>query len=286
MQKKITILIAALAIIAPAHPWEPDPAPQATPAQAPSEPRAVILSRTSGSYLGIGVAEITTERAKALNMREEHGVEITRIEEDSPAAKAGMKPGDVVLEYNGQRVEGVEQFMRMVRETPANRDVRLAVSRNGAAQQLVVRTGSRKNWLASRYGEHAIEIPRIELPEIRMPDVPRTFMTWRSGFLGIDAESLDSQLAEYFGVKEGVLVRSVTKGSAADKAGLRAGDVIVKVDDKAVSTPSEVSTAVRSARSKKSVTITAFRDKREVSVALSTEELGREQFQAAPRIRR
>ena len=60
----------------------------------------------------------------------------------------------------------------------------------------------------------------LELPEISIPDVPRAFMSWRSSIVGIEAESLDSQLAEYFGVKEGVLVRSVVRGSSAEKAGL------------------------------------------------------------------
>ena len=68
---------------------------------------------------------------KALNLREERGVEVTRVEDDSPAAKGGIKTGDVVLEYNGDRVEGVEQFMRMVRETPPGRDVKLSITRNG-----------------------------------------------------------------------------------------------------------------------------------------------------------
>lgn len=285
MQIREVLLGIAIAGVIPVMAWEPEP-PQAPAPAAPQtapESRALVLSRSSGSYLGIGVAEITPERAKTLNLREESGVEITRVEEDSPASKAGMKPGDAVLEYNGQRIEGVEQFMRLVRETPAGREVRLSVHRNGAAQQLSIRTGSRKTWLASRYGEHAVEIPRLEIPEIRIPDVPRALMSWRSSFLGIDAESLDTQLAEYFGVKEGVLVRSVAQGSPADKAGLRAGDVITRVEEKPVSTPGEVSSAVRSARGKKSVSIAAIRDKREMAVALSTEELGREQFHAVPR---
>ena len=276
-------VLCAIAVVAPVLAFDPEP-PQAPAAQAAPEPRALVLSRTAGSYLGIGVAEITQERARALNLREEYGVEITRVEEESPAAKAGIKQGDVVLEYNGQRVEGVEQFMRIVRETPPGRDVRLSVHRNGATQQIAVRTASRRTWLTSRYGEHAVEIPRIELPDIRIPDLPRAVMSWRSSFLGIDAESLDTQLAEYFGVKEGVLVRSVAKGSPAEKAGLRAGDVIVRVEEKPVSTPGEVSVAVRSARAKKSVSISAVRDKKEMSVSLSTEELGREQFHASPRL--
>ena len=268
-------LAAVLAAGSPLLSFEPpDPAP---------EPRALVLAGATGSYLGVGVVEITAERAKALNLRDEHGVEITRVADDSPAAKAGLKEGDVVLEYNGQRVEGVDQFMRMVRETPPGRDVKLALSRAGAPQQISVRTMSRKTWIASRFGEQAVELPRIEMPDIRIPDVPRAFMSWRSSFLGIEGESLDSQLAEFFGVREGVLVRSVVKGSAAEKAGLRAGDVIVRVDDTKVATPREITTAVRSSRSKKSVTVTAVREKRETSFSLPIDDASSELHQAMPK---
>src|SRR5579864_4276068 len=77
-----------------------------------------------GSYLGVNLAEIDSARAKELKLKEPSGVEITRVEEASPAEKAGLKPNDVVLEYNGQRVEGMEQFGRLVRETPGGREVK------------------------------------------------------------------------------------------------------------------------------------------------------------------
>lgn len=267
-------LAAALVAGAPILGFEPDP---------PPEPRPPIVAGASGSYLGVGVVEITPERARTLNLKDEHGVEITRVEEDSPASKSGLKSGDVVLEYNGQRVEGVDQFMRLVRETPPGREVKLALNRAGSLQQLSVRTIARKTWLSSKFGEHAVELPRIEVPDIRIPDVPRAFMSWRSSFLGIEGESLDSQLAEFFGVREGVLVRSVVMGSAAEKAGLRAGDVIVRVDDTKVATPREISTAVRSARSRKSVTVTAVREKRETAFNLPIDDAGSELHQAMPK---
>ena len=118
-----------------------------------TRPERVIVTHGSGSFLGIGVQEIDADRAKALNLREERGVEVTRVEDDSPAAKGGIKTGDVVLEYNGERVEGVEQFMRMVRETPPGREVKLSITRNGSPQQLTMKTGSRKTWMTTRYGE-------------------------------------------------------------------------------------------------------------------------------------
>ena len=97
-----------------------------------------------GTYLGVNLAEIDANRAKELKLKEDYGVEITRVEENSPAEKAGLKPGDVVLEYNGQRVEGMEQFGRLVRETPPGREVKLKISRNGATETLTAVLGSRK----------------------------------------------------------------------------------------------------------------------------------------------
>src|ERR1700681_1755764 len=84
---------------------------------------------SGATYLGVNLAEIASDRARELKLKEAYGVEITRVEDGSPAEKAGLKSGDVVLEYNGQRVEGMEQFGRLVRETPPAREVKLLISR-------------------------------------------------------------------------------------------------------------------------------------------------------------
>jgi predicted metalloprotease with PDZ domain len=104
------------------------PAPPAAPA-----PPAVLAMGMSRSFLGVHVVEVDSPRATALKLKDEVGVEITGIEPDSPAEKAGLKMGDVVLEYQGQRVEGTEQFIRLVRETPVGRQVKMLVHRQGAA---------------------------------------------------------------------------------------------------------------------------------------------------------
>lgn len=220
-----------------------------------------------GSYLGVSLGEIDSKRAAELKLKEPYGVEITRVEEGSPADKAGLKPGDVAIEYNGEHVEGMEQFGRLVRETPAGRDVKLLISRNGATQSIAATLGTRKSRLVGgNFG------PGFEIPEIHMPDMPQIFTTLRSPLLGVEAESLGSQLAAYFGVKQGVLVRSVVKDTAAEKAGIRAGDVITNVDGSAVATPAELSSAVRSASSKKTFSIEVVRDHRETIVSVTIED--------------
>ena len=217
-----------------------------------------------GSFLGVGIKEIDAARAKELKLREEAGVEITRVEEESPAAKAGLKVGDAVLQFNGQRVEGMEQFSRFVRETPPGRDVRLTVSRDGNTQTITAKVEARKAPTAWNF-----EVPRVE-PMI--PDMPHNLMMWRSSMLGIEAEPLRGQLADYFGVKQGVLVRSVTKDSAAEKAGLKAGDVILRVNDTKVASPGEITGALRSLEGKNSVTIGLIRDRKEITVSATVED--------------
>ena len=227
----------------------------------------VMMYPHSQSFLGVAVAEINAERAKTLKMREEYGVEITRVEDDSPASKAGLTAQDVVLEYQGQRVEGIDQFIRLVRETPSGRQVKMLVFRNGQPLHLTAAIASRKA-RSINIGEMRMSLPQV--PEIRLGDVPRPLLNWRAALLGIEAESLNSQLAEYFGVEEGVLVRSVSKGSAGEQAGLRAGDVIVKVEGKNVSSPSDVTSALR-ATNKTPMSVTVVRDKKEIALSVTVD---------------
>jgi serine protease Do len=218
-----------------------------------------------GTYLGVSLAEIDANRAKELKLKEDYGVEITRVEEGSPAEKAGVKPGDVVQEYNGQRVEGMEQFGRMVRETPSGREVKLTISRDGAPQTLTATLASHK---VRAFPENF----RIVMPDIPVPDIPQIYTAMRTARLGVEAESLGPQLSEYFGVKEGVLVRSVRENTAAQKAGIKAGDVITKVDGTAVTSPSELSGAVRAASAKKTYSVELMRERKPQTVSVTVEE--------------
>jgi serine protease Do len=261
---------------------------------APAAPKAKMVTAMSGSYLGVNVQEIDSDRAKALKLREEAGVEITSVKADSPAEKAGLKSGDAILQYNGQRVEGMEQFSRLVRETPAGREVKLDISRNGAAQSIAVKLAAHPSVGMFSNNFPAVAAPRAFAFSAPMPDLPRSFMSWQSSMLGVEAESLDGQLAQYFGVKEGVLVRSVTTGSAAEKGGLKAGDVIVRVDDAKITTPADVSNRIRSMQGKQ-VPIVVMRDRKEITLTVTIDEnhhaewwqqdLSGQEFLVAPRAR-
>jgi serine protease Do len=164
--------------------------------------------------------------------------------------------------------------------------VKLTISRAGSTQTLLATIGTRK---LKAFGNLApMEGMRIEIPrmEMMMPDIPKAMMSWRSGTLGVEAESIgESQLAGYFGVREGVLIRAVLKGTPAEKAGLKAGDVMVKVDDSKVTSPRDVTAAIRSARSanRNSLPILVMRDKKEVALNVTLEEEASEKSPAIPR---
>ncbi|MGA3025236.1 MAG: PDZ domain-containing protein [Bryobacteraceae bacterium] len=244
--------------------------PQAHPAAPATGPMYLAFAGGAGaSFLGVSIAEVDAERASALKLPAEQGVEITRVETDSPAEKAGLKVGDVVLEYNGERVVGMEQFGRMVRETPAGRKATLQVSRGGGLQTLTAVIASRGKYPSEGF---SLVVPRFEMPDIHMPDIPEGFPAWRSGMLGIETESLNAQLADFFGVKQGVLIRSVVSASPAEKAGIKAGDVLTKVDDQDVTTPGQVSAAIRAARNKHGVSLKLVRNRHEMTVTATLDD--------------
>ena len=227
-----------------------------------------------GSYLGLGLVEVDADRASAVKLGEARGAEITRVEEGSPAEKAGLKPGDILLSYNGENVLGVQQLVRLVQETPEGRKIKVQFWRDGKMQTTTVITGipgPRLHRTPLDPGLVGLQIP--EFRNFTMPDVPNPLLVWRSMTLGIECEPVDSQLAQYFGVKRGVLVRSVEKGSAAEKAGLRAGDVVTAIGDRSVATPRDLSSFMRTQRSNsKSVLVALVRDHKELTVNVATSE--------------
>jgi len=240
--------------------------------------QTMIITK-GGSYLGIGGLDITADRAKALNLKDERGVEVSSVAEDGPAAKAGIKDGDVVLEFNGQPVQGTTQFQRMVRETPVGRQVKITIWRNGAAQTVTATVGENKmNMMSGDDGNWNFSMPTM--PAAPMPpnmfDMPRFQMSSQSPMLGIEGESLgqQEQLAEFFGVQEGVLVRNVKKGSAAEKAGLKAGDVITKVDDSKVASTADITRTLRGLKSKKTFNLTVMRNKKEMPLSITLDTTG------------
>jgi serine protease Do len=262
MSKPLIILSSLLLLAA-------GPTPPTPPAPRPPHDHTFLFS-SGASWLGVSIADVTSERARELNMKEETGVEIKAVTPGSPADEAGLRKADVILEYQGTRVEGAMQLTRMVRETPPGRTVTLKTLRDGEARTVRVKVSEHDGEENPRTFHRRIEIPPIEIPEIEMPDIPFLESLPSSSRLGVSVEDLGQQLGEFFGVKdgEGVLIRSVRKGSPADGAGLRAGDVIVKVDGEKIGDSGDLRGALRDHRGR-SFPLTIVRDRREQSVTVT-----------------
>lgn len=274
MSRKTLVLLACLTVLgaaAPARAARPAPPPPAAAPEAPTPPHDhMIFISSGGSWLGITIADITDERARELKLKEESGVEIKAVMPGSPAEEAGLKAEDVILEYQGARVEGAMQLTRMVRETPPGRTVTLAVVHDGETRTAKVKVVEHDGESHGRRVRTEINIPPIEIPDIDVPEIPMLGGMQSSMRLGVTVESLTEQLGEFFGVKngDGVLVRSVKKGSPAESAGLRAGDVILKIDGERISDTADLRSALRERRGKE-FPIAIVRDRREHSLTVS-----------------
>jgi serine protease Do len=183
-----------------------------------------------------------------------------------------------VLEYNGQAVQGTAQFQRLVRETPAGRQVKITVWRAGAAQTLTATVGENRQGTTTIItpGDGGWNFSMPEIPAMPNIEIPRFQMSAQNPMLGIVGESLaqEDQLAEFFGVQEGVLVRSVKKGSAAEKAGIKAGDVITKIDESKVGSSAEITHVLRGLKSKKTFGLTIVRNRKEMPLTVTMESTG------------
>jgi len=195
------------------------------------------------SYLGVDPEDISPERAAALKVKVDNGVEIRQVDQDSPAGKAGLKKYDVILEFNGTHVNSAEQLRRMIHETPAGRTVTLNISRNGEPLNFSTQLVDYRVWAPqvsrtassspNRSGFINNEVNSEDMQELNLPEASSSDYTSRAGMI---VENLSPQLAEYFGVQDGkgALVRSIEKGSAADLSGVKAGDVVRKIENRRI----------------------------------------------------
>jgi serine protease Do len=226
----------------------------------------------TGSYLGVDISDVSSERISALKLKEEKGVEVTMVDQDAPAGKAGIKEHDVILAMNGSAIESQVQLKRMIRETPPGRVVTFDISRDGQPMTIKVQLADRRKqyvWKGPDMKDFHVEIPPISIhPNIEVPQI-NVMVVRSSARSGLMVENITPQLGEFFGVKNGngVLVRSVEKGSRGEKAGFHAGDVIVKINDQPVHDTGDF-TEVMHSRDSGSVTVGVIRDKKEQKLNL------------------
>ena len=274
---KIVSALAGLAVVgtvvAPLLPGRVDVPliAQVRPGEEPRRPpdrppRRALPGFGGGSYIGASVRDL--DAAEAGRHAIAAGAMVEEVEADSPAARAGLKPSDIIVMFDGEQVRSVRQFSRLVQETVPGRAVTATILREGQRSDVQLTPSEDRgpdvfidgDRLRERLGDLAARLPEFDF---RIGAGPR-------GRLGVTVSRLTDQLAAYFGAREGVLVTAVVDGSAAGKAGVQAGDVITSINGGPVRSPQELTRALRDA-ARDGVTVGIVREKKEMSMEVVLE---------------
>jgi serine protease Do len=251
-------------------------------------PMARAQSSDRSAWLGVYTQSLTPELRDAVG-HDGDGVLINRVVSRSPADLAGLRKGDILVRVNSESVNSPTELARSVQSHRPGDDVQLVVLRDGDRLRLTATLSSRSeeaptpppppSWTERDSGDEEgrksekgrkgeddglfgrrVTPPTdldIEIPDLsNLPDAPMLLGEGRAR-LGVRIETLNPDLAEYFEVKNGrgVLVLDVVDGSSADKVGIKAGDVIVMVDDRDVVDSDDLVKAIGEASDKVSVTV-------------------------------
>src|SRR5947199_996310 len=163
----------------------------------PGEGWSVFSSEDTGTnaYLGVDICDVTTERLSALKRKEEKGVEITMVDQDAPAGKAGLKEHDVIVSMNGTPIESGAQLRRMIHETPPGRMVALGLSRDGQPLTMKVQLADKHKefaWVGPKPGDFHVQIPEIHMPDVDIPAMNMVMVT-SSARSGLMVENITPQ---------------------------------------------------------------------------------------------
>ncbi len=237
-------------------------------AQSAAEWRLQTVQYQIGrSYLGVGVTDVDPDRAGVLGLGDRRGVEIRSLQNGSPAEESGLQIGDVLLTYNGEEILSSRQLGRLVSETPPGRKVKLGYWHAGKHNSTLVKLAAppvTANDASSQLGG---------FQALGAADIPRMLMLWDNLTLGIECEPIDAQLARYFGVSSGILIRQVAHGMSADRAGLKAGDVITSIDTRSIASPRDLISYLRTGgQQNKQISLSVVRDRKPRSFTVNIVE--------------
>jgi serine protease Do len=268
-----------------------------TPAPAPApEARAFSFHFDSeGGYVGVQTEEVTRENFGKLGLREVRGVAIAKVMEGSPAQSAGLQNGDVIVRINGEEVASGRKLTRLISEISPDHTAKVTVLRGGSEREISVTLGKRP---MPKFAEGSFAFPEgfekfdfKNMPEFdkfdfKFPEMdklekykiapgehgaPFAFSFGNRRQIGVELTPLSKQLSDHFGVTNGALVNTVRQDSPAAKAGLKAGDIIIEVDGKAVKGEMDVARAIGE-KKEGEVTVTYLRGGQKNTIRVTPEK--------------
>lgn len=242
----------------------------------PVSPVAPFLSLEGpGSSIGVTVSD----QAGTV------GVLIESVREGTPATRAGLQKGDVVVEYDGEPARSARQFTRLVRETAPGRPVKMTVLRGGSKRTMDITPEARDSVTLQQFPRVTGDAFRYEPRDFNFNfDVPGFIGESVYGSprrLGVTVAPLSDQLAAYFGVKDGVLVSEVLENTAAASAGVRAGDVITAANGRGVQSSTDLMREVREAEPGSTIELRVTRDRKETTMKVTLPQRSQRRLPAA-----
>ena len=267
---------------------------QKTPEPSKQPKPMVWAFQFDGSYLGIEPQEVTKENFGKFGLSEVRGVAVEKVVENSPAAQAGLQAGDVIIKFEGEEIESVRKLSRLISEVAPDHQVKLTILRGGSEQEITATMGKREMPGAFNGNFKMENLPNLqnfpklpEMPKVQVlpPNAKVETFIWKNDGennfffganrqIGVGVSTLTKQLGEYFGVAEGkgLLINNVRENSPAAKAGLKAGDIIVEADGKAVTNNADL---IRTINEKKEgdVTLTIIRDRNRQTISVTPEKI-------------
>ena len=285
IQRSLALFLLGFVVVVGADAQTPAPAPGPK-----DEARTFSMFFDSdGAYLGVQTAEVTKDNFSKYGLREVRGVAVEKVVEGSPAEKAGLQNGDVIVRLGNDDVTSVRKLTRLLGEVSPDHQVRMTVMRGGSEREIVATVGKRP---MPKFGEGAFAaIPGVPFPSTEFPTMPKIEriprmetlppgapdrpMVWAFGSgrrIGVGVTTLTKQLSEHFGVTNGVMINEVRADSPAAKAGLKAGDIIVEAEGREVKSDGDLIRAI-SEKKDGDVTLTIIRERNRQTIQVTPEEV-------------
>jgi membrane-associated protease RseP (regulator of RpoE activity) len=224
-------------------------------------------------WLGVYIQDIDEDLMDSEDLPSTDGVLVVDVVDDSPAEEAGLERGDVILVFDGKDARSVRRLTRMIEWAEPDEEKQLVILRDGAKQNVIVTIGEEDDdWNYSFFGDGDFH---VEVPDVPSPPKAYTFSLGQvsTSRIGVSLYELSDQLAEHYGAKDGgALINEVIEDGPAEKAGLHAGDVIVRMDDDEVEDIEEIREAIQDKEEGDKIAVTVIRDGREMTIDCEVEE--------------
>ncbi len=234
---------------------------------------SLALAGEKSGYLGIMLQDINTGMAKAMDLDNEDGVLISEVVDGSPAQEAGLQDGDVIIQFKGRDLDDHKALTKAVGSTSPGEKVEVVVLRNGRKKTIEVELGEREDNRVFYYDDDDDDQYKVMINGLKDLRSER-------GFMGVELDDISRQMGEFFEVEDGkgALITSVNEDSAAEKSGLKAGDVIIRIGDEEVRSAGDVHEALAGTEPEQKLEILVIRKGKKKTLDITLGEVPENQM--------